>query len=229
MRPLLLGHRGASRYAPENTLAAFRLALEHGCDGFEFDLRRTSDAQCYVCHDPRVHGVDVERTSYALLLDRHRRRHPSCSAEECPPPLEEVLRRFSRAFLNLELKVCGLEAAVVELLRRHPPARSLVSSFLPEALLRYRELDAETPLGLICKSRAQLALWSALPLAAVFLHRRLVSPPLVTELHDAGKTVFAWTVNHSREMRRFAEWGVDGLISDDTRLLVQTFERSNGS
>ncbi len=58
-RPLLLGHRGARRAAPENTLEAFDLALAHGCDGFEFDVRMTRDGRCVICHDPRLRGREI--------------------------------------------------------------------------------------------------------------------------------------------------------------------------
>ena len=58
-KPLLLGHRGAKSYAPENTIEAFELALQHGCDGFEFDVRFTADAQAVICHDPKFNRVEI--------------------------------------------------------------------------------------------------------------------------------------------------------------------------
>ena len=224
MRPLLLGHRGVRRHAPENTIAAFRLALEHGCDGFEFDLRRTADAQCILCHDPRLAGRDVEKTPYAALLEAHRRRARNCGDDECPPLLDQVLEGFPGAFLNLELKVPGLEEAVAASVKaRRLPGGYIVSSFLPEVLVRLRQLAPDMPLGLIAQTYKRLALWSTLPIDAVFVYRTLLSRESVREFHDAGKRVFAWTVNDRREMVRFAEWGVDALISDDTRLLAETF------
>src|SRR5271168_5316267 len=97
-RPLLLGHRGAraSRHIPENTLASFELCLQHGCDGFEFDVRLSGDGQAVVCHDASFGGVSIaEAATEALAL----------------PTLEQVLRQFSlRTFLDIELKVGGLES-----------------------------------------------------------------------------------------------------------------------
>ena len=66
-RPLLLGHRGASKYVPENTLPAFNLALKHGCDGFEFDVRYSSDGQTVLCHDPFLNGLEIGATSHSEL------------------------------------------------------------------------------------------------------------------------------------------------------------------
>src|SRR6195256_638969 len=95
--PLLLGHRGAraSRQIPENSLASFELCLQHGCDGFEFDVRRSADGQAVICHDATVGGVGIANTaSKALPL----------------PTLGDVLQQFAhRAFLDIELKVAGLE------------------------------------------------------------------------------------------------------------------------
>src|SRR5271167_4165828 len=94
---LLLGHRGAraSREIPENTLASFELCLQHGCDGFEFDVRLSADGQAVICHDASFGGMKIEK---AL-------------AKSLPlPTLEAVLRQFAhRAFLDIELKVAGLE------------------------------------------------------------------------------------------------------------------------
>ena len=117
-KPLLLGHRGARRYAPENTTAAFELALAHGCDGFEFDVRLTADRRCVICHDPRLGRRNIEKSRYDQLAPG-------------TPCLPEVLENFSRrAFLDIELKVSGLENDVAGMLREHPPQRGcFISSF----------------------------------------------------------------------------------------------------
>ncbi|MBZ5549684.1 MAG: glycerophosphodiester phosphodiesterase [Acidobacteriia bacterium] len=63
-QPLLLGHRGAraSRNIPENTLASFELCLQHGCDGFEFDVRRSADGAAVICHDAKYNGMEIAKT-----------------------------------------------------------------------------------------------------------------------------------------------------------------------
>ena len=222
MRPLLLGHRGARRACRENTLAAFQRALEHGCDGFEFDVRHTADAQSILCHDAKLAGRSVARSEFGALLQAYRRRNPDCGENECPPSLEAVLRRFSPAFLDIELKVGGGESAVLQLLRAYPPQRYVVSSFLPQVIRRCRELDSALRLGLICDKRSELAKWESLPVDNLFAHHRLADPALLGEVHAAGKKLFLWTVNDAKEMRRWAERGVDGIISDDTELLAGT-------
>jgi glycerophosphoryl diester phosphodiesterase len=209
-RPLLLGHRGAIRSAPENTIEAFDLALAQGCDGFEFDVRLTRDRQGVICHDPGLGGHEVSRADLADLA---------------APSLEDVLARFAeRAFLDIELKVSGLEAHTAELLKRYPAQRGYcVSSFLPEVLEALYRVDPSLSLGLICKTRRQLAAWASLPVQAVFLHRSLAHANVIQTLKAADRQVFVWTVNLARGMRQFAALAVDGIISDRTELLARTF------
>jgi glycerophosphoryl diester phosphodiesterase len=210
-RPLLLGHRGARavKSIPENTIASFDRCLADGCDGFEFDLRLTLDEEAVVCHDPKTSGFQLSRTM----------------AKQLPqlPRLRDVLRRYCDSFLDIELKVKGLERITLDLFLRHKPRQGfVVSSFLPGVLKSLHAEDATVPLGLICEFKTQLQLWNELPVDYVIPHRALAKPELIRKIKGAGKKVIVWTVNDSAEMQRFAEAGVDGLISDDTALLRRT-------
>jgi len=211
--PVLLGHRGSrsSTSVGENTVAAFDLALKHGCDGFEFDVRLTASGRAVICHDPAVGGVTIAKAQSRQL------RHL--------PVLGDILKRYAkRAFLDIELKVSGLDSELLIALREHSPARGhVVSSFLPEVLNDLRLRSGETPLGLICERRKQLDRWPNMPVEYVIAHNSLIAQDLVKELHDAGKRVIAWTVNDAPAMLRLAEWGIDGIVSDDTALLAKTF------
>ncbi len=210
-RPLLLGHRGARGLTaiPENTFASFDQALADGCDGFEFDVRLTEDDEAVVCHDEKVSGFKLSRTP----------------AKQVPqlPRLRDVLQRYRDAFLDIELKVKGLERITLDLFLRHKPRRGyVVSSFIPAVLKSLREEDATVPLGVICEFENQLRLWSELPVQYVIPHHALVEPELIRKIKGAGKKVLVWTVNDPAGMQRFAEQGVDGIISDDTSLLCRT-------
>jgi len=205
--PLRLGHRGARaiKSIPENTCASFDRALADGCDGFEFDVRLTADGEAVVCHDPIVGSVRISRAP----------------AQQLPqlPRLGDVLTRYREAFLDIEIKVAGAEKIVVKALQAHCPARFVVSSFLPEVLETSHDLLAGIPLGLICETKTQLRRWERLPVEFVIPHRSLVDEDLVRKLHASGKKCLVWTVNSAREMRKLSAWGVDGIISDNPRLL----------
>lgn len=231
-RPLLLGHRGARvPQLPENTLAAFDWSLQAGCDGFEFDVRCTADQQLVIVHDPRLYGLEVAGSTYAELQqcweERVLPRLPltqrrSLTHEQLALPcLQDVLQRYGgRAFLDIELKVTGLEEAVLCVLHDYPPAKFVVSSFFPDVLATFRQKDEEIPLGLICENARQLAQWPKLPVSFVIPNHKLASKELIDELHGAGKKVAVWTVNREKDMRRLAEWGVDAIVSDDPEMLV---------
>jgi glycerophosphoryl diester phosphodiesterase len=214
---LLLGHRGARLYAPENTIPAFDLSLDHGADGFEFDVRCTRTKQSIVCHDRKFNRLPVRTRTMEQIRAK-------CSVDGGPPCLDDVLERYSRtAFLNIEVKVRGMERVVLEAVRRFPPQRGyFISSFLPSVVRKLHALDSSLVLGAISKSYWHLRRWKALPVSYVVPHYRLLTQKLVDELHAAGKTVITWTVNDPRKMLSAAEMGVDGIISDDTKLLVET-------
>ena len=182
-----------------------------GAMGFEFDVSLTADQQAVICHDPKFNRVEIARAE--------RQSVPKL------PTLEDVLERFAdRAFLDIELKVPGLEHITLELLKRLPCGRGcIVTSFLPEVLQRIHAIDVDIPLGLICRNRKQLAAAMSLPLASIVLHASLVSRELTGSFRDRGMPVFVWGANRAKEMRSLVEDGADGLIIDDTRLAVETF------
>jgi glycerophosphoryl diester phosphodiesterase len=214
---LMLGHRGARLYAPENTFAAFDLALEHGADGFEFDLRLTANRRIFICHDPKFQRLSIGRSSLKQLQScaSGEGRHSLC--------LEDVAQRYAAsAFLNLEIKVRGMERLVHRIFRRFPLQRGyFISSFLPGVLRELHEMDESLILGTLSHTLWQLRRWEKLPAAYVVPNYRLLSRRLVEEVHAAGRKVIVWTVNEPRQMKRAADLEVDGMISDDTKLMVE--------
>ena len=195
-------------------MPAFDLALQHECDGFEFDVRLTKDGCAVVCHDEVSRGTSIARATGPQLLHL--------------PRLREVLARCAEnAFLDIELKVKGLAQELIQALRAQTPKRGcVVSSFIPEVLAEVRAANDGIPLGIIFDR--PFPRWNKLPATYVIPHKSLLSRDLVREVHDAGKRIFAWTVNDPATMRQFADWGVDGIISDKTDLLVATLRPPTG-
>ncbi len=196
--------------------------MTSGCDGFEFDVRYTRDRRSVLSHDSKLKRIEVADAEYAGLERR-------CGYDL--PCLEEVLARFGgTAYLDIELKVAGNEEAVVAALAANRPRLGyIVSSFLPNVLLRLCELDPSLSLGLICEQAEDADRWKELPITAFIPHQSLVSQRLVEEVHARERKLLTWTVNDASDLLRFASWGVDGLISDDPRLLGRTFPRQQAA
>ena len=125
-------------------------------------MRLSADGEAVIRHDATVQGNEVA----------HSGQQPSLAL----PLLRDVLKRYqTTAFLDIELKVSGLETVTLDLLRAFPPSRGyVISSFLPEVLQTIHAVDASISLGLICETRAQFNLWPSLPTTYVIPHFRLV-------------------------------------------------------
>ncbi len=207
------GTRTSAESVRENTPAAFELALQHGCDGFEFDLRRTRDGQVVVCHD---------LVSGSMKVSSSRRSQLPELAE-----LSTVFHSFHhRAFLDIELKVSGIETVVLSELRQHKIDQDyVVSSFLVDVIMELKARSASVPVGIICERLSQLEHWRKLPVDFVILEKSLVHQKLVEEIQATNRKLIAWTVNDKETMLRLASWRVDGIISDDTKLLCDVLKR----
>jgi glycerophosphoryl diester phosphodiesterase len=222
-------HRGASSEAPENTLAAFLAAEKAGAQGIELDIHLTRDGVPVVIHDVRVDRTTdgsgpVSRLTLAELrrLDAGSWFAPDFAGEPIPT-LEEVLAwAGDRLRLNLEIKDAGTRQAILPLLARYPAARVLISSFDYRLLAAFRRADGGLPLGVLLES----AFWGralrlAVAIGAESLHPRedRVSRPLLTQCRRLGLKVYPWTVDDPGQALRFSFLGVDGIFSNNPRLL----------
>jgi glycerophosphoryl diester phosphodiesterase len=222
-RALVIAHRGASAHRPENTLAAFELAVEQRADMIETDLHRTRDGAIVITHDEDLAGLGGRgEVADATLAEV---RALDAGGGEPVPTLEEILDRFGpRIAFNLELKrgtrgdYAELEAAALaEVERRGLLARTLFSSFYDPVLRRLRDLSPRARIGFLVSRRfPDRAVERARAVGAEALHPELplVTRELVREAHDAGLAVFVFTVDAPDDMRRLLELGVDGLFTN---------------
>ncbi len=204
---LVLGHRGAPREAAENTLESFRRAMEQGADGFEFDVRRSADGRLVVVHDPRLGACAVARSTYARL--RATRRGAAM------PLLADVLREFGGAFLDIELKIAGIEAAVLEQTAKFcAPSRFVVTSFHRAVVTRVKELDPTVAVGWLFDRKAPAHLWQELDVQFLAPHYRVLDSRLAEAARRRGLRLITWTANSPQVVRRVIELGVDVVITD---------------
>ena len=234
-RPLLLGHRGARHAAPENTFAAFDLALEEGAEGVELDVRMNASGDVIVCHDVTLDLVTNGRDTRAI----HHLSSAECRAVQLDggerlPFLKDVLDWADRhdACVNVELKTDGhrrpaLVGAVAALTRpRAARGNVLISSFNPLAVLGHRALSPAIPSAWLVDS----ALGSELPLVIhagnIALHPKhtIITAARMKLWKARVPRVHTWTVNDPERARELAALGVDCLISDNPGVLRRALE-----
>ena len=244
-RPLVLGHRGASADAPENTIAAFRLALEQGADGFELDVWRCAGGEVVVFHDEtadRIAGAPLRIPGAPLAavraLDAGAWKGARFRGERVPL-LDEVLDACPGAIVNVELKSdrsrdLRLAGAVAALLaRRRDGERVLASSFDFRLLAAFRVAAPAVPAGLLFEAdhpwrlRTALAIRALRP-AAVHPDRRLVTPARVRAWNERGLAVNVWTVDAPDELARLAALGATAVISNVPGRAREAVRRATG-
>jgi glycerophosphoryl diester phosphodiesterase len=226
----VLGHRGASAEAPENTLAAFRLAIDQGADGVELDVRRCATGEVVVFHDEdarRIAGAPlrIRDTPLAALraLDAGAHKGERFRGERVPL-LAEVLEALPGAVVNVELKSDGLDrrlaaAAARVIAAARAADRVIVSSFDFRLLAAFRAAAPALPLGLLFDAAHPWRLRTAVAVrllgpAAVHPDRRLVTPARVERWRARGLAVNVWTVDEPEEVERLARLGVSAIISN---------------
>ena len=237
-RPLIFAHRGASGAAPENTLPAFRQAIEVGADGVELDVHLTSDGVPVVIHNETVDattdgtGRVTEMTvAQVKTLDAGAHFDPTF-AETRVPTLEEVLAEIGqRLLVNIELKPAGgrnagLAPAVVEVvLQMGLENRIWFSSFKPHHLFQARQASSVIPCGLLYSPLNPLTPLFRLftPHDALHPYHRMITPKLVERAHARGLRVSTWTVDDVAVAHRLADWGVDTIITNEPKRLLVAF------
>ncbi len=222
-RPLVIGHRGAPRLAPENTLASFEAAAAAGADLVEFDVGR----ELRIGHSELERPTEEARLGEALAL----------------------LRDLG-AGMHIDLKCTGIEQAVVDEARRCRVENQLViSTTWVRSLRRLATIAPGIPRVLgyprdrfgaanltwprfvtsTASAAARAVMPARIPLlhsasrANVFsLHHALASDRVVKTAHARGAAVFVWTVNDRAAVERFAALGVDGIVTDDPEMALQT-------
>ncbi len=238
--PLLIAHRGGAALAPENTMEAFRRAVDRWeADILEMDVRATADGEIVVIHDATVDRTCDGRGAVADLpwaelrqLDAgHRFRDPDGRRSFRGggvriPRFVEVLETFPDVRLNVDSKTPAAARELREIVRRHDAEHRVLVAAGAESH-RAGAAGYEGPWG---ASREQVRLfwflhrlhlsWIRAPGADVLQvperwgGRTIVTPRFVRDAHRANLPVHVWTVDAPERMRRLLSWGVDGIQSD---------------
>ncbi|MEC0258581.1 glycerophosphodiester phosphodiesterase family protein [Paenibacillus lautus] len=233
-----IAHRGASGYAPENTMASFGKAFDMGADMLELDVQLSKDGQVVVIHDSTVERTTDGQGEVGDLTFEELRMldagswYDSAFKGEVIPALAEVLEHFAgRIGLLIELKspslYPGIEQKVADDLNRYNIGADggerykdliIVQSADTDSLLRFRKLMPDIPLGVIITSAGDLSKQRLEDMKAyaeyVNVSMRLVSKGLVQKIHQSGMKTMVWTIRDMLQIPYVLQINVDGIITD---------------
>ena len=220
--PKILAHRGASAHAPENTMAAFELALSHQADGIELDVMLSKDDQVVVIHDDTVdRTTDGCGRVRDMTLDELKSLDAG-DGQKIPTLIDVFEQLGDKCLLNIELKnyttiFDRLPIAVAHIVRTyHLEDSVIISSFNPFNLPRFRRRLGDVDLGLITlPDKASHWIWRLFRYDALHPHFTDVDQILVSALHAQNRQVNVWTVDEPEEILRLADLNVDSIITND--------------
>ena len=235
-RPTIFAHRGSSASAPENTMAAFELALQNGADAIELDVKLTADGHVVIIHDQTLDRTtgkpgNVRECSLAeiQLLDAGSHFDISFKGERIPTLSELFEKIGDRTKYNIELTnyaspTDSLPEKVAALVKRYALSEQILfSSFNPLALIRVRRKLPQNPIGLLALPGkggrwARSRLGYLLAYQALHIAKDDVTLKILTSTHRRNDRLHVYTVNDGNEMTSLFNMGIDGIFTDDPML-----------
>lgn len=240
--PQVVSHRGGSLFAPENTLAAIDLSLQAGVDCIEIDVQLSADNVVVVIHDETLDRTTTGKGKIASMKFSQIREADAgvdfsdAFQGEKVPALYEILERVGgKAMLLIEIKnpgniYQGIEVQIAEIIHKYNASSwCVIQSFNPDDLYRMHQADPLIKLGLLrvfpglrkLKKDKEL-----LPiLSEINVYYRFASRINVRKIQKMGKKVRVWTVNSEHYMKQMIRNNVDGIITDDPLLLLETLKK----
>lgn len=219
---LKIGHRGAAGHELENTLKSFQKALDLKVDIIELDVNQCASGELVVFHDKRTKRItdirgNIRKMSLAEIKEL------SLPDGQKISTLQEVLDLIDkRCAVNIEIKTRGSAASLARVLEEYLEKRHwsidqfLITSFFHRELRRIKELNADFKIGLLYYRHLRNIPMKAKKMGAysVHLNTRYLKKKLIDKLREQNIKIFIWTVNHTHELKKARELGVDGVVTD---------------
>jgi len=235
-KTLVVAHRGGSLLAPENTLGAFKNAIKIGAAFIEFDVHQTKDNITVVIHDNTLNRTTNGKGAVNKLHFEKLRTYDAGIkfskefAGEKVPTLDETLTLVDgKCNLLIEIKnpdeSGDIEKDVVNLIQKHKAwSWCVVQSFNYQAVLKVHQLDEKIKTALLfvkpninlIKNNAEMSF-----LSGINIYQRFAGKKTIEKLHALNKTVFVWTVNDPKRLKKMIENGADGIMTDNPELLKE--------
>lgn len=236
---LIFAHRGASNIAPENTLKAFKKAIELKADYIEFDLHKSRDGEMVIMHDANTfrttgHAGFIEKMTLEEL------NQLDCGQGEKIPTLNELIEvTKGKIGLNCEIKSKGVAEKVVDIFRDAKLIDStIISSFKHSELLKIQKLEPQLKLASLNPTRTGwITSWFSrrTMLKNAFQNQfyainplyLLVNNKFVKKAHNKNLKVFPWTVDSQQQILSLVKIGVDGIITNNISSVKEVLNRLN--
>ena len=248
-KPLVISHRGANKYAPQNTIPAFEKSIEIGVDGFETDLHITKDGHVVICHNYTIDETSDGKGKIAEMTLDELRKHDygsyfSKKFKDTPiPTINDFLALIENAdieVLNIEIKPpkqknTPIVRKTIEAVKAHGLFdKLLISSFSPEVLREAKRIDPKCKTGFLYAPNSPttpLVAWRIISYAkslgcdAVHPHFIFVNKKYFEKAHAAGLKVNVWTVDLPEVIDNMIRWGADGIITNLPDVCNKMMER----
>jgi len=222
---MIMGHRGAKALEPENTLLSIRRAIEIGVDAVEIDVHLTKDKEVVIIHDSTVDRTTNGKGPVGSYTLEEIKKLDAGKGEKIPTLKEVIEFVKDKVRLIIELKEEGTEDKVVELIKGYNMFDSAyIISFWHMLVKKIKEMDNRIKTGVLlvgcpvdtCIARSASA-------DALVMNYAFVSKGLVDKAHQEGLKVFIWNIDDRDMLKPYVDMGVDGIGSNDPRILVEYF------
>lgn len=215
-------HRGASQEQPENTLSAFRRALEIGVFGIELDVHLSKDGVPVIIHDPTVERTTDGKGRIAEMTLADLKELDAGEGEQIPTLAEVLDLVGSAAHVDIEVKAKEAAAAVIREAEDRRDLRWAMSSFDHDVLRFARSQSTSIELWPLVVTVTADALATAIDLRSpvIAIHDRSVIAEVVDKLATRSIGIWVWTVNDPERARMLARWSIAGICTDDPQAIL---------
>lgn len=219
---MIIGHRGAMGYEPENTPRSFQKAIDLGVDMVEMDIYVCKTGEVVVIHDDTIDRT-TNGTGWVIEKSFDELRKLNAGKGQTIPTLKEVLDLVARrAKVNIELKGPNTAQAVADKIRKYVTEKGwkyddfMVSSFNHYEIERFNAVNpgVETGVILLGIPIGYAAFADKVASTFIVLSKEAINQQFVDDAHKRGKKVFVWAINTADEMKRFGSLGIDGVFSN---------------
>ncbi len=236
---IIMGHRGASKIAPENTLKAFKEAIRLKADAVEFDVQETVDGEIVIIHDyDTLRTAGTEGTVEQMTLKKLKKLNFG-NGEQIPTLLELIELAKDKISLNCEIKVEGIAKKIIHIFQDADILDStIVSSFLHEELIKIQKIEPQLKLATLVPTEAgKFSDWNYKKKLIDFTSEnnyyainplyKLADKQFIEYAHEKNIKVFPWTVDSGIAMKKLINMGTDGIITNDITRLKEVLNRND--